>query len=155
VAEAALMSGGDLIAVAPWIIFGAALAAVSVRMLRRGHPATRRRQPRRGAQGPAEPGGDNTARGARTRSAQGNHPDAEQISLCRDGGLARDHAAVIRAHVASCLGCQRLDSRLSELRTLVGQTVAPPMPAELSARIDQALTAEQAHRDRQCRDPAS
>jgi hypothetical protein len=37
------MTGGDLIVLAPWLFFGACLAAICIRLIARSHSSRRRR----------------------------------------------------------------------------------------------------------------
>jgi hypothetical protein len=74
------------------------------------------------------------------------HVNAEALALGREGLLGRRAAARVRAHVASCPRCAELDEELAALPALLALTAAPPMPADLAARLDAVIAAESARR---------
>jgi hypothetical protein len=74
------------------------------------------------------------------------HVNAEALALGREGLLGRRAAARVRAHVASCSRCAELDEQLAALPALLALTAAPPMPADLAARLDAVIAAESAGR---------
>src|SRR5450432_4121336 len=74
------------------------------------------------------------------------HVNAETLALGREGLLGRRAAARVRAHVASCSRCAELDEELAALPALLALTAAPPMPADLAARLDAVIAAESAGR---------
>ncbi len=61
------MTGGDFLVLAPWVLFGAGLTAVSLRLRRLRRPARRH---------PAAPGGVPGARGRPPRPRPGRDPAA-------------------------------------------------------------------------------
>lgn len=72
------------------------------------------------------------------------HPDAIEISDLTEDLLAPERAAEVRAHMASCPQCGEVLAALQEMRALLGDPLpAEPMPADVAARIDAALAAEQ------------
>jgi hypothetical protein len=74
------------------------------------------------------------------------HVNAEALALGREGLLGRRAAARVRAHVAGCSRCAELDEELAALPALLALTAAPPMPADLAARLDAVIAAESAGR---------
>jgi putative zinc finger protein len=74
------------------------------------------------------------------------HVNAEALALGREGLLGRRAAARVRAHLASCPRCAELDEELAALPALLALTAAPPMPADLAARLDAVIAAESARR---------
>lgn len=72
------------------------------------------------------------------------HPDAIELSDLTEDLLAPERAAEVRAHAGSCPQCGEVLASLREIRVLLGEAPpAEPMPADLAARIDAALAAEQ------------
>jgi anti-sigma factor ChrR (cupin superfamily) len=74
------------------------------------------------------------------------HASAEELASLDLGGLKPRKAAKIRAHVAGCAQCTQLNSQMSALPATLASVSYPPMPANMSARVDNALAAESAHR---------
>jgi hypothetical protein len=76
------------------------------------------------------------------RQGMHNHPDIEQLSLCRDGLLSEVDGRIVRDHLGWCLACARLNRQLADVASRLADTRMPPMPNQVTTRIDQALTAE-------------
>jgi hypothetical protein len=72
--------------------------------------------------------------------------DAESLALCADGLLGRRKSARIRAHVAGCAHCAAAQARLDEIPALLARVPQPPLPLDIAARLDAALSAESARR---------
>lgn len=70
------------------------------------------------------------------------HVDAEDLALGQEGLLGRRQAARIRAHLARCASCARVNAELAELPALLARMPVPPMPAHVATLIDAALSAE-------------
>jgi hypothetical protein len=80
-----------------------------------------------------------------TAPAEGNaHPDVVELSDLTEDLLAPERAAAVRAHVSSCAQCGEVLASLQGVRALLGEAPpAEPMPADIAARIDAALLAEE------------
>lgn len=74
------------------------------------------------------------------------HFDAGTLAMAREGLLDDTEAAQVRAHLAACASCRREDTQLALVTQILATAPAPPMPPELSARIEAALAAEAAAR---------
>jgi hypothetical protein len=74
------------------------------------------------------------------------HVSAEAMADFRAGLLPARKAAAITAHLSACPRCAELDEQLASVTSLLAATPAPPMPAELVARLDAVLAAEAAAR---------
>jgi hypothetical protein len=67
------------------------------------------------------------------------HPDAGELALFADDALPEDDARTTRNHVRGCAACEEQVEALSALTRQLAAVPAPPMPAEVVARIDAAL----------------
>lgn len=76
------------------------------------------------------------------------HPEAEVIAEYREGLLRRRRSVRVRAHLAGCSRCASVEAGLAEVAALLASAPAPPMPSRLVARLDNALAAEVAARQR-------
>lgn len=74
------------------------------------------------------------------------HCDAADLAMFGEGLLGASEAARIRAHLAACAPCRQEEARLAAVTQLLAAVPAPPMPPEVSARIEAALAAEAAAR---------
>lgn len=74
------------------------------------------------------------------------HVDVETLARYRDGDLHGWQAWRIRAHLASCGECREVNAELGQVTALLASVPAPPMPDDLSARIQGALAHEAALR---------
>jgi hypothetical protein len=72
------------------------------------------------------------------------HIRAEALARYREGDLGSRKAARIRAHLAGCARCAALDEDLAGVTSLLASAPAPPMPDQVTARIQAALMAEAA-----------
>ncbi|MFC1431242.1 hypothetical protein ACEZDB_11340 [Streptacidiphilus sp. N1-3] len=70
------------------------------------------------------------------------HPPVETIAEDLEALLPPEDAALLHAHVADCRDCRDTRAALEEIRSLLGQTATPVLPAEIGIRIDAALAAE-------------
>jgi hypothetical protein len=72
------------------------------------------------------------------------HPDVDELSDLTEDLLAPDRAAEVRAHVSSCAQCGEVLASLQGVQALLGEVPhVEPMPADIAARIDAALAAEE------------
>ncbi|MGC0415354.1 anti-sigma factor family protein [Embleya sp. AB8] len=67
------------------------------------------------------------------------HIDVEVLSDLVEGLLTAEEAAALDAHLAECAECRDTRDALAEVRELLGGQPAEPMPADVIARIDDAL----------------
>ncbi|MFE5326993.1 anti-sigma factor family protein [Embleya sp. NPDC056575] len=67
------------------------------------------------------------------------HIDVEVLSDLVEGLLTTAEAAALDAHLAECAECRDTRDALAEVRELLGGQPAEPMPADVIARIDDAL----------------
>ncbi|OPC82031.1 hypothetical protein B4N89_14750 [Embleya scabrispora] len=67
------------------------------------------------------------------------HIDVEVLSDLVEGLLTAAEAAALDAHLAECAECRDTRDALAEVRELLGGQPAEPMPADVIARIDDAL----------------
>jgi hypothetical protein len=77
-------------------------------------------------------------------TGQDPHPEVMDISELAEGILPPERAGEVRAHVEICGQCGEVLDSLQEIRDLLGELPEPePMPADVAARIDAALAAEE------------
>lgn len=74
------------------------------------------------------------------------HIDVETVAAFREGLLPARRAARIGAHLSSCPQCAGVDAQLAAVTTLLARSPAPPLPADLAARLDAAIAAESSAR---------
>ncbi|HEV2375365.1 MAG TPA: hypothetical protein VGS19_24795 [Streptosporangiaceae bacterium] len=74
------------------------------------------------------------------------HPDPDTLAAFREQLLHRRRAARVAAHLSGCPRCAAADAGLAQVSTLLASVTMPPMPAELTTRIESALAAEAATR---------
>lgn len=72
----------------------------------------------------------------------GQHPDPATLAEFREGTLSGPDAARVRSHVAGCPGCASASGRLGDVTALLANAPVPPIPPEVSARIQAAIAAE-------------
>ncbi len=72
------------------------------------------------------------------------HPDVELLADLAEDLVDPDRLPALQQHLAHCQDCADTHAALGEVRDLLGAVDAPPMPAEVAARIDAALAAEAA-----------
>jgi hypothetical protein len=68
------------------------------------------------------------------------HLGLDRLAELEEGLLAPDEEAAAQAHVRDCADCGARQAQLSGTRRLLSTLPAEPMPSEVSARIDAALT---------------
>lgn len=73
------------------------------------------------------------------------HPDLDTLAAYTGGFLDRRQASV-RSHLADCPACRRRAERLADVGRVLAEASPPPMPADVTARIDDALAAEESAR---------
>ncbi|MFD7904330.1 anti-sigma factor family protein [Kitasatospora sp. NPDC059747] len=80
--------------------------------------------------------------------SSGSHPSVDELADLTEE-LIEDAAAVeaLHRHLAGCAECRETVDALGEVRALLGGVEAPPMPADVAARLDAALADEAARRD--------
>jgi hypothetical protein len=76
------------------------------------------------------------------------HIDAEVLARYRSGDLSDRRSHAVQAHLAGCHRCTAASADLAEVSHLLRGAAAPPMPTDITARIETALAAESAHRAR-------
>jgi hypothetical protein len=76
------------------------------------------------------------------------HIHAEVLARYRSGDLGERRSRRVRAHLAGCRRCATASSGLAEVSHLLRAAAAPPMPADITARIEAALAAEAAQPSR-------
>ncbi|MET9396342.1 zf-HC2 domain-containing protein [Kitasatospora sp. NPDC002965] len=80
--------------------------------------------------------------------ATGPHPSVDELADLAEGLVEpADAAGALRRHLADCAECRETADALAEVRTLLGAAEAPPVPADVAARIDAALAAAAAEQD--------
>jgi hypothetical protein len=72
------------------------------------------------------------------------HLDYDTLADLAEGLLDESLAASADAHLVSCAVCRDRSAEIADVSRLLADAPVPPMPAELAARIDQALAAEAA-----------
>jgi hypothetical protein len=70
------------------------------------------------------------------------HPSAHQLASLAAGALRPCRAARIRAHIAQCEQCTGVCQQFNAIRAILSSATYPPMPDNLSARIDAAIRQE-------------
>jgi hypothetical protein len=76
------------------------------------------------------------------------HIHAEVLARYRGGDLGERRSRRVQAHVAGCHRCAAASADLAEVSQLLRGATAPPMPADITVRIEAALAAEAAQPDR-------
>jgi hypothetical protein len=74
------------------------------------------------------------------------HVSAETLARYRQGDLSPRRSARIGAHLAKCSRCSELNEDLGGVTTLLASVHPPPVPQDLTARIQSALATEAARR---------
>jgi hypothetical protein len=74
------------------------------------------------------------------------HVSAETLAKFRQGGLSPRRNARISAHLSRCSRCSRLNEDLGGVTALLASVHPPPMPDDLTGRIQAALASEAAKR---------
>ncbi|MFJ9693025.1 anti-sigma factor family protein [Kitasatospora sp. NPDC101183] len=73
------------------------------------------------------------------------HPGVDDLADLAEGLVEPDEAAeALWRHLDGCDECRETVEALAEVRDLLGAVEAPPMPADVAARLDAALAAEAA-----------
>ena len=70
------------------------------------------------------------------------HPSADQLARMAVGELRPRKAAKIQAHVAQCEKCAQIHEQLNAIAAILASASYPPMPENLSARIEAAISSE-------------
>jgi hypothetical protein len=74
------------------------------------------------------------------------HVSAETLARYRQGDLSPRRSARIGAHLSDCARCSELNEDLGGVTTLLASVHPPPVPDDLTARIQSALATEAARR---------
>ena len=74
------------------------------------------------------------------------HIRADKLASYRAGDLGTRESARVRAHLDGCARCTAAADDLAAVSTLLASVPAPPMPDDITARIEAALAAEAASR---------
>jgi hypothetical protein len=74
------------------------------------------------------------------------HIRADKLARYRAGDLGTRESARVRAHLDGCARCTAAADDLASVSTLLASVPAPPMPDDITARIEAALAAEAASR---------
>jgi hypothetical protein len=69
------------------------------------------------------------------------HLDYDTLAELAEGLLSDAQAASADAHLAGCAECQDRSAEIADVSRLLADAPAPPMPAGLASRIDDALAA--------------
>jgi hypothetical protein len=72
------------------------------------------------------------------------HVSAETLARYRQGDLSPHRSARIGAHLSGCSRCSELNEDLGGVTTLLASVHPPPIPHDLTARIQSALATEAA-----------
>ncbi|MCU7823676.1 anti-sigma factor family protein [Kitasatospora sp. DSM 101779] len=72
---------------------------------------------------------------------QPEHPDIEALADLAEQLTDPADEAALRRHLDTCAECADTFAALAEVRELLGEVEAPPMPADVAERIDTALAA--------------
>ncbi|MFE4975730.1 hypothetical protein ACFRAR_26955 [Kitasatospora sp. NPDC056651] len=69
-----------------------------------------------------------------------DHPPVERLADLAEGLVdSPDELAALRRHLDGCAECRETIDALAEVQALLGEVTAPPMPADIAARLDAAL----------------
>ena len=74
------------------------------------------------------------------------HIRADKLAGYRAGDLGTRESARVRAHLDGCARCTAAADDLAAVSTFLASVPAPPMPDDITARIEAALAAEAASR---------
>ena len=74
------------------------------------------------------------------------HIRADKLASYRAGDLGTRKSARVRAHLGGCARCTAAADDLAAVSTFLASVPAPPMPDDVTARIEAALAAEAASR---------
>src|SRR5215471_2639339 len=74
------------------------------------------------------------------------HIRADKLARYRAGDLGTRESARVRAHLDGCARCTAAADDLAAVSTILASVPAPPMPDDITARIEAALAAEAASR---------
>jgi hypothetical protein len=74
------------------------------------------------------------------------HVSAETLARYRQGDLSPGRSARIGAHLSGCSRCSELNEDLGGVTTLLASVHPPPIPHDLTTRIQSALASEAAKR---------
>ncbi|MFD0403272.1 hypothetical protein ACFVHI_34940 [Kitasatospora sp. NPDC127121] len=70
------------------------------------------------------------------------HPSVDELADLAEGLVeSADAARTLRRHLDGCAECRETADALGEVQALLGAVEAPPMPADVAARLDAALAA--------------
>ncbi len=90
-----------------------------------------------------------------TRGPASPHVSVEQVADLLESLLPDAEAAAVAAHLDECADCARLRDDLAALPGLLAASPAPPMPADVAARLDAAVAEAAAERDARVSRPAT
>ncbi|MEV7924720.1 hypothetical protein [Kitasatospora sp. NPDC088779] len=69
-----------------------------------------------------------------------DHPSVDELADLAEGLVeSADAARTLRRHLDGCAECRETADALGEVQALLGAVEAPPMPADVAARLDAAL----------------
>lgn len=75
-----------------------------------------------------------------------SHFSADELADYQAGATNPGRAARIRAHLSGCAQCTQVSSDLASVSSLLASIPAPPMPGQVTQRIQAALSAESLRR---------
>src|SRR5258708_20195062 len=70
------------------------------------------------------------------------HMSMDQLASLTVGELRPRNAAKIQAHVTQCEQCTQVGQQLNAIPAILASATYPPIPQNLSARTDSAITRE-------------
>ncbi|SEG83046.1 hypothetical protein SAMN04489712_115130 [Thermomonospora echinospora] len=73
------------------------------------------------------------------------HLDYDALADLAEGLLDDADAASANAHLDDCAECRERSAEIADVSRILADVPVPPMPAELAARIDEAIRAESMH----------
>lgn len=92
-------------------------------------------------------------RGGAPRSGDASgHFDTDTLADHAEGVLTGALDTQVRTHVATCVDCQGVVDQLTSVKMMLSSLPAPPLPADVSARIDASLAQAQHERASLTRD---
>lgn len=74
------------------------------------------------------------------------HLSVDELADAAEGLLDPERAAFAESHIAGCPDCQAQSEALREVTASLRAEPAPPMPQEVSHRLNEVIAAEGAHR---------
>ncbi|MEU8512659.1 hypothetical protein AB0C76_13860 [Kitasatospora sp. NPDC048722] len=80
-------------------------------------------------------------------ASPGSHPSVDELADLAEELIGDAAAEALHRHLAGCAECRETADALGEVRALLGGVEAPPMPADVAARLDAAVAEEAARRE--------